>query len=144
MENPIFMHDFLATQSTKNNAFSNFSVAPQVGLMVLGSEIDLSQWTHSKETLWGRSQTVISIANKKYLVGVQIAKLLKRETFNLYRSMKVKGIEVARASSEQVDYLMRTGAVKRGTRSVTLVSYDSAKSFVNSMFTLSPFLIAPC
>jgi hypothetical protein len=132
MENPIFMYDFLASQSPKNAAsFANFSVAPQVGLTTLGSEIDLSLWTHSKENLWGRSQTVISIAGKKYLVGVQIAKLLKRETFNLYRSMKVKGIEVARATSEQVEYLMRTGAVKRGTRSVTLVSYEAAKTFVN-------------
>ncbi len=135
VENPIFTHDFLARSHAP--AFSLFAplTAPaeqsHQGMMVLGSNLEFSNWHFVKENLWSRATSVIMIAERKYLVGVQIAKLLKRETFNLYRSMKVKGIEVVRATSEQVEHLMRCGAVKRGTRSVTLVAYDAAISFVN-------------
>lgn len=91
-------------------------------------------WQHVREPLFGKNLSVVIIEERKYLIGVQIAKLLKRETFNLYRSMKVKGIEIVRAVSEQVEFLMRVNAVKRGTRSVTLISYEPTVEFVEHEF----------
>jgi len=43
---------------------------------------------------------VVIIEERKYLIGAQLAKVLKRETFNLYRSMRIKGIELLRAVGE--------------------------------------------
>lgn len=91
-------------------------------------------WQHLREPLFGKNLSVVLIEERKFLIGVQIAKLLKRETFNLYRSMKVKGIEIVRAVSEQVEFLMRVNAVKRGTRSVTLISYEPTVEFVEHEF----------
>jgi len=93
---------------------------------------DFKTWQHQRQSLFGKNVSVITIEDRKYLIGVQVAKLLKRETFNLYRSMKVKGIEIIRAVSEQVEYLMRVNAVKRGTRSVTLIAYQPTVEFVES------------
>lgn len=93
---------------------------------------DFKTWQHQRQSLFGKNVSVITIEDRKYLIGVQVAKLLKRETFNLYRSMKVKGIEIIRAVSDQVEYLMRVNAVKRGTRSVTLIAYQPTVEFVES------------
>jgi len=93
---------------------------------------DFKTWQHQRQSLFGKNISVVLIEDRKYLIGVQVAKLLKRETFNLYRSMKVKGIEIIRAVSEQVEYLMRVNAVKRGTRSVTLIAYQPTVEFVES------------
>jgi len=89
-------------------------------------------WKHGKENLFGKMFSVVSIRDKKYLIGVQVAKLLNRETFNLYRSMKVKSIEVIRADPTQLEWLMKVGAVKRGTRSATLLGYIGGVEFVDA------------
>jgi hypothetical protein len=87
-------------------------------------------WTHRWKTVFGKSMSVLTVDGKDYLIGVQIAQLLKRETFNLYRSLKIKGIDVLRAENEQVDYLVNCNSIKRGTHSVTLVPFDDGLSFV--------------
>jgi len=89
-------------------------------------------WKHNKENLFGKSFSVVYIKEKKYLIGVQVAKLLNRETFNLYRSMKVKAIEVIRADPTQLEWLMKVSAVKRGTRSATLIGYTGGVEFVDA------------
>src|SRR5688500_1519781 len=49
-----------------------------------------------EEVLPGQRVSVFTLNGKKYFVGVQLATLLKRETFNLYRSMKIKNVGVSR------------------------------------------------
>jgi hypothetical protein len=44
--------------------------------------------------------------------------------------MKVKGVDIVRADPEQVESLMRQGAVKRGTRSVTFIAFEGGAEFV--------------
>ncbi len=90
-------------------------------------------WSHRWKTVFGKSMSVLTVADKEYLIGVQIAQLLKRETFNLYRSLKIKGIDVLRAENEQVDYLVNCNSIKRGTHSVTLVPFDDGLNFVSGM-----------
>jgi len=107
---------------------TNPSILP--GSTQVCSNSNFKTWQHVRQSLFGKNISVVTIGDRKYLIGVQIAKLLKRETFNLYRSMKVKGIEIIRAVSDQVEYLMRVSAVKRGTRSVTLIAYDPTVEFV--------------
>ena len=85
---------------------------------------------HKKQKFYGKKMSVITLNNQKYMIGVQIAHLLQRETYNLYRSMKVKNLSIARATPEQVDYLLKTNVVKPGTRSITFIPIDQAIAYI--------------
>merc|ERR1712063_56051 len=80
--------------------------------------------------LFYKKLTVVTIDNKRYLIGVQLATLLQRETFNMYRSMKIKNINIQRATPEIVAFLIKSTAVPTGTHSVTLVPYEDGLYFV--------------
>lgn len=89
------------------------------------------QYAHELEEVFpGGRVSVFTDEGKKYFVGVQLAALLKRETFNLYRSMKIKNVGVSRASHNQVSFLVKAGAVRPGTHSVTLVDYEACHAFL--------------
>ena len=83
---------------------------------------------------FGKKLSVVRIEGEEYLIGVQIATLLKRETFNMYRSMKIKNIQIKRANPEHVEYLCNCNAVRTGTHSVTLIPYESGLYFVAGNF----------
>lgn len=84
----------------------------------------------SKKKLFGKQLNVIELDNKDYLIGRELAALLNRETFNMYRTMKVKRIEIRRANPEQVEYFAKVGAVRTGTHSVTLIPFVDGVRFV--------------
>merc|ERR1712137_646559 len=86
--------------------------------------------THSTISSFGKKLSVVYFDGQKYLIGVQIASLLKRETFNMYRSMKIKNIRIKRADPKQVDYLCECNAVRPGTHSVTLIPFESGLYFI--------------
>lgn len=88
------------------------------------------QREHTRRRLFGHLLSVVTLDDEKYLVGVQIASLLKRETFNMYRSMKIKEISIRRASPEEIDFLCKCGAVRGGTHSVTLIPFAEALYFI--------------
>lgn len=83
-----------------------------------------------EEIIPGHPISVFTCNDKKYFVGVQLANLLKRETFNLYRSLKIKNVLVSRAKQEHTAFLIKAGAVRGGTHSVTLIDYDSCLAFL--------------
>eukprot|EP01103_Thecamoeba_quadrilineata_P018785 TRINITY_DN7361_c0_g1_i1.p1 TRINITY_DN7361_c0_g1~~TRINITY_DN7361_c0_g1_i1.p1 ORF type:complete len:281 (-),score=43.88 TRINITY_DN7361_c0_g1_i1:63-905(-) len=83
------------------------------------------------ETEFDTKLCVLVLDHKKWYIGVEIANLLQRETYNLYRSMKVKNIPVRRATPEQVDFLLKINIVKPGTRSITLIPAEQALAFVS-------------
>ena len=72
--------------------------------------------------------------SQNFLVGVQVSKILQRMTFNLYKSLKRKGVMVRRASPHQVCFLIRTHSVPPNTHSVSLIPYDGAKNFIHQNF----------
>eukprot|EP01097_Dermamoeba_algensis_P009784 TRINITY_DN7028_c0_g1_i1.p1 TRINITY_DN7028_c0_g1~~TRINITY_DN7028_c0_g1_i1.p1 ORF type:complete len:248 (-),score=50.80 TRINITY_DN7028_c0_g1_i1:241-984(-) len=84
----------------------------------------------SKKKIFGKHLNVIELDNKEYLIGRELAALLNRETFNMYRTMKVKRIEIRRANPEQVEYFAKVGAVRTGTHSVTLIPLTDGVRFV--------------
>ena len=96
-----------------------------------------SRYHNFEEILPGQVATVVAFDNRKYLIGAQLATLLKRETFNLYRSMKIKNVIVSRATHEQLVYMVNIGAVRRGTHSVTLLDYESCCEFLRGAQLLS-------
>src|SRR4051812_28156643 len=79
---------------------------------------------HELQVIEGEELSVLVADGQRYLIGVQVAHLLKRETFNMYRSMKIKGVELLKAESDQVEYMISCGAVRSGTHSVTLIPLD--------------------
>lgn len=87
--------------------------------------------THKQIRTFGKLLSVVAFDDQEYLIGVQIATLLKRETFNMYRSMKIKNINIQRATPEQVEFLCKCKAVRAGTHSVTLIPYESGLTFAS-------------
>jgi hypothetical protein len=51
---------------------------------------------------FGKTFSIFEIEGDKYLLGVQMAHLLRRETYNVYRSLKIKKISMQRASPIEV------------------------------------------
>jgi hypothetical protein len=88
--------------------------------------------------IFGRDFTIVLYRGKQYLIGVQIAHFLKRETFNLYRSMKLNSIDVVKCDSDQVEELAQLDAVKRGIHSVTLIPIDDAVAYINREMKRKP------
>lgn len=75
---------------------------------------------------------IVEVEGQHYLIGVQISRLLQRETSNIYRSLKRAGIAIRRASSNQVCWLnsLDLGFVN-GTHSVTFIPIRGALHYVN-------------
>jgi hypothetical protein len=90
----------------------------------------LGDISHKRINAFGKRLSVIRLDGEEFLIGVQIASLLKRETFNMYRSMKIKNISIQRANPEQVDFLCKCNAVRTGTHSVTLIPHESGLYFI--------------
>jgi len=86
---------------------------------------------HAVQEINGKKITVVWVNDRRWMIGVQVASLLERETYNLYRSLKVKNIEVKRATVEQIDYLLKNDIVRTGTRSITFISLDHSISFLS-------------
>ena len=92
-----------------------------------------------KEVVCGKKITVFTIHGDdgrpaKYLIGVQVSKILRRQTFNLYRSLKLKGVGVIRATPQQVGFLLRTQSLPPNSHSVSLIPYKGAKDFILENF----------
>lgn len=90
----------------------------------------LGDISHKRISAFGKRLSLIKLDGEEFLIGVQIASLLKRETFNMYRSMKIKNIIIQRANPEQVDFLCKSNAVRTGTHSVTLIPYEAGLYFI--------------
>eukprot|EP01092_Planopodium_desertum_P000423 TRINITY_DN10637_c0_g1_i2.p1 TRINITY_DN10637_c0_g1~~TRINITY_DN10637_c0_g1_i2.p1 ORF type:complete len:312 (-),score=24.97 TRINITY_DN10637_c0_g1_i2:117-1052(-) len=93
------------------------------------------QPAHARELMFGKRLSILTWRGQRYFVGVQVANLLKRETFNMYRSMKIKVIGLKRASPEQVEFLVKEKAVRSGTHSITLIPYDDGIYFIADAYT---------
>tara|TARA_R110002050_G_scaffold87950_1_gene186132 strand:+ start:425 stop:1468 length:1044 start_codon:yes stop_codon:yes gene_type:complete len=87
-------------------------------------------FSHTTHSLFHAPLSIFSAEKTKYLVGVQVARLLKRKTFNMYRCMKKKQIPIRRATPSEVEFLCSVKAVRSGTHSVTLVPYADALYFI--------------
>jgi len=100
---------------------TSFTVTSKKGVCEMGV---------SKHQILDKRMSVLHFDGKKWLIGVQVASLLQRETYNLYRSLKIKGIYVKRATADQIEWLFKANVVRPGTRSVTFVPFDPTLSFI--------------
>lgn len=97
--------------------------------MASSSSSSPSRWSHSQISVFDSSLTVVDFG-ERLLIGAQVATLLKRETFNMYRSMKIKRINIRRASPGEVAFLVKAEAVRVGTHSVTLIPLEKGLYFI--------------
>jgi hypothetical protein len=63
---------------------------------------------------------------ESHVIGAELAAAARRETYNLYRSLELKGVVPMHATDEQFRWLVATGVVKSTTHSVTLVPLAAA------------------
>ncbi len=64
-------------------------------------------------------------------MGAHLAELLKRETFNLYTSLKLRNIAIHQADQRLLRWLVGHQLIFPGTTSVTLVGVDDVQAFVD-------------
>lgn len=84
--------------------------------------------------LGGESLTVLlDDEGRRWLIGVQLAAALNKETFNMYASMKLKGVVLLRAKPDHVEWLAGHGAIKGSTHSVTLVPYEAGLAYIQGV-----------
>jgi hypothetical protein len=96
--------------------------------LVVNAELGIR---YSVRKFFHQFMSVLSInGSPDYLLGVQIAGVLQRKTFNLYHCMKKKHIELRRASQDQIEFLMSVSAVPIGTHSVTFVPIADGLCFI--------------
>mmetsp|Transcript_35916 Transcript_35916/g.56166 ORF Transcript_35916/g.56166 Transcript_35916/m.56166 type:complete len:169 (-) Transcript_35916:143-649(-) len=86
-----------------------------------------------REVIEGHTLLIIQCIDKRYLryfVGVEMAKLLRQQTYNMYRSMKSRGIKLIRANQSVLSFLRQQKAVHLSTHSVTLVPYTEGMKYI--------------
>ncbi len=81
---------------------------------------------------WGDRLPLLLIDGHDYLVGSHVAELLKRETFNLYGSLKRRGIPIWHASDDLLRFLSSRGSVYVGTASVSLLRLIDISEFISA------------
>lgn len=75
--------------------------------------------------------TIIEIDGSYYLIGIQIAKFLNKQTSNFYRSLKRNGVEYMRASLEQVRFINTLAlCFVRNTQSITLLPFKQCIDYI--------------
>eukprot|EP01098_Paradermamoeba_levis_P005707 TRINITY_DN2394_c0_g3_i2.p1 TRINITY_DN2394_c0_g3~~TRINITY_DN2394_c0_g3_i2.p1 ORF type:complete len:427 (-),score=138.98 TRINITY_DN2394_c0_g3_i2:181-1461(-) len=108
----------------------NFDDSDELMLKSTDPTLDLASATFHHEMMFNKSMTIVCLELGKFLVGREVATLLKRQTFNMYRSMKLRGIGILRAIPDHLDFFSQLGVVKVGTHSLTLVPYEDGKKFI--------------
>jgi hypothetical protein len=68
--------------------------------------------------------------HQKFFIGVRLASKLEKETFNLYRSLNLRGVSHQPASQNLVLRLIKEGKIDAGTYSVKLIHHDNFLRFV--------------
>ena len=81
-----------------------------------------------------RSLSRITFGSQVYLIGIQLAQLTKRTTYNLYRSMRAHGVTIHRATSEQLARFKQTHVPfltsRHNARSITFIQMEEALQFI--------------
>ena len=95
-------------------------------------QCDISLIQMSLLEMWGDRLPLILIAGHEYLVGSHVAELLKRETFNLYGSLKRRNIPIWHGSEDLLKFLIKSGSVYIGTTSVSLLRLSDISDFVSA------------
>eukprot|EP01097_Dermamoeba_algensis_P003535 TRINITY_DN2441_c0_g3_i2.p1 TRINITY_DN2441_c0_g3~~TRINITY_DN2441_c0_g3_i2.p1 ORF type:complete len:650 (-),score=114.81 TRINITY_DN2441_c0_g3_i2:90-2039(-) len=70
------------------------------------------------------------LPEREFLIGKEVSNLLKKRTFNLYRSMKLRGIRLYKLLPEQVETLTTLNVIPTGIYSLVLVPYNDGIKFL--------------
>lgn len=106
--------------SPKRDALVNgcFS-APRVGIMRI-----------ERRRLLGREAVVVVMENNtEYVIGSHLAQWVRRDPFNLYRSLRNRRIALQPASKEQLRLLLEKHCLKGSVRSATFVPLEEALDY---------------
>lgn len=75
--------------------------------------------------------TIIELEGSHYLIGIQLAKLIKSETSNMYRALKRMGFNTRRATPDQIHWINTLRLPLVGvTHSITFIKLQEALSYL--------------
>ncbi len=69
---------------------------------------------------------------QSFLVGYEVANALNRKTFNIYRSLRNKGIVLDRLSEMKIKELVSFGILKKGANSITLIPFAEGCDYLSN------------
>lgn len=72
---------------------------------------------------------VCTINNKDYFIGIHVAKILNKESFNLYRSLKTRKYIVHHLRHNAVLPFIESKIVKNGTQRITLLLVEDVIAY---------------
>jgi hypothetical protein len=125
--------------STSQSSSSSLESAVSTALLPVlqPASNESSCWNFTRESHHGASLSVVHYGNAdaRYLIGGQIAVLLKRETGVLYRCLKMRGFALERASAAQIEFMHKSGAIRPTVHAVTYIPYAQGLKFVGMTHT---------
>ena len=68
---------------------------------------------------------------KSFLVGYEVANALNRQTFNMYISLRRRGITLDRLSQEKIKELVSYGILAKGVCSITLIPFAEGYAYLS-------------
>jgi hypothetical protein len=96
--------------------------------MAAAGELVLDEWIHMGPFHFRVVRAAAT--GERYLLGADITHLLHRESYNLYRSMRLRGMVVWHCTPHQTAALKELGVVKQGIHAATLVPLETARRYV--------------
>lgn len=68
---------------------------------------------------------VCTVAGRDYLIGAQVAKALRKETYNLYRLLRsTRQTTAIKPTKEEMRHLVEQGVLHRSSKTASLIPYD--------------------
>ncbi len=111
------------------NVTFSFSHRWEEALVVLSVEGERLSCVNTENTVFVVLK--FSFAGVDFFVGAHLAELLRRETFNLYTSLKRRNIGTHQVDQRLLNWMVRHKLIIPGTTSVTLVNVDDVEAFVD-------------
>lgn len=82
------------------------------------------------QLLPGTTLSVCTINEAEFLIGIQVAHLLGRETHNIYRALRRRGVCVYRGSQADVDTLTALRAVSGATKALSFLPKERTLAYI--------------
>jgi hypothetical protein len=109
--------------------------------------LEKTRYCLQKEIICGMKMKILiaktSNSRKSFFIGVQVSKLLHRQTYNVYQSLKRNGVKIVRASPQEIGYLIRTKTIPASTHSVSLVEYEGGLRYIYETWKGVPSPVIP-
>lgn len=78
----------------------------------------------------GHTFSVCRINGHDFLIGIQVATFLDRETHNIYRALRRRGVTVYRGTAADVEILVQARAVSSITKALSFLPMERTVAYI--------------